>query len=87
MTAVYEPTMAQAQAMGLCWLARQQGLPEVHKLRQAVSQLHPADGCAWCDWPLPELLRMVELVDHQGDAAWWRMPSTARLRAIAEAQR
>lgn len=79
-------SIAEGQAIGLCWMARQTGLPEINGIRLAVAQLHP-EVCAWCDYPLRELLAMLANVDHSGDAAWWRLPSSSRLRMIAEAQR
>ena len=81
MTTMDEP--ADGQAIALCWLARQQGLPVIHSLRRAVAQLH--DGpCDWCDFPLRELMRMIEnrQVSKRAEDAWWALPGKARLRAI-----
>lgn len=78
-------TIAEGQAIALCWLARQPGLPAVHRVRQAVVQLHP-EPCAWCDWPPAELLLRLDDVDHSADRAWFAATSERRRRAIAEAQ-
>lgn len=79
--------MAEAQAIGLCVIARQGGLPDISTLRSAVSQFH-AEPCGWCDYDRDELLamlgaRMVMAVD---ESRWWAMPGKARLRAIELAQ-
>ena len=75
---------AEAQAIGLCWLARSTGLPEIHSLRVAVVQLHP-EPCAWCDWLLPDLMMLLEQreVSDWSEHQWWGMPGKARLRALA----
>lgn len=78
--------MAEAQAIGLCWLARQKGLPEINSLRVAVATLHPENGCGWCDYPLPELVRMIGTVSPRAEREWWAMPGKARLRALQLAQ-
>lgn len=82
-------TMAEAQAIGLCWLARARGLPPVHNLRVAVVTMHP-DICGWCDYPMPELLTMlgafkaiVSLTDYQ---RWQALPARAKGEAIRLAQ-
>jgi hypothetical protein len=79
--------MAEAQAIGLCWLSRQPGLPEVHTLRAACAQLH-ARACGWCAYPLPELMRMLvaRQVSDRAEREWWHIPGQARLRAIELAQ-
>lgn len=90
--------MAEAQAIGLCYLARQKGLPDIHALRQAVAQLHPAE-CDWCAYPPAELLRMLDNRQdgdgHMGDPAgipateikrWWALPSKVRMKALRLAQ-
>ena len=75
--------MAEAQAIGLCWIARQPGLPDIHTLREAAVAMHPA-VCAWCDYPLEELIRMLDRRDisDYAEKQWWQMPGKARLRAI-----
>lgn len=82
---------AVAQAIGLCYLAREPGLPEIHMLRVAVVQLHNGP-CGWCDYPTKELLAMLEpwnralrAVDdalalsayrrHMGHGEEWREPN------------
>jgi hypothetical protein len=79
--------VAEAQAIGLCLLARQRGLPPIHSLRAAAAQLHP-ERCGWCDFPIPELLRMLEArsVSEWAEKEWWAMPGRSRLRAIELAQ-
>ena len=86
MTAYIVTEMAVSQAIGLCFLARQSGLPDIHSLRVAVVQLH--DGpCGWCYYPPKELLRMLDerQVSEYAEKSWWGMPGKARLRAIAVA--
>jgi hypothetical protein len=88
-------TMAEAQAIGLCALARQQsqggkpGLPDIHILRVAVVQLH-AEPCGWCDYPADELLRMCRefnLTRRQfDDDRWQALPARAKGDAIRLAQ-
>ena len=94
--------MASAQAIGLCFLARQRGLPQIHTLRMAVAQLHESE-CGWCAYRVPELLAMlgpvVERRDGPGvgvrlaggltaadEREWWELPAKARLAAIRGAQ-
>ncbi len=86
----YRPTdMAEAQAIGLCFIARFKGLPEIHSLRQAVVHLH-AEECGWCVYPPAELLAMLErwaltrtrLVEER----WQALPRQTRLTAIKQAQ-
>ena len=79
--------MAEAQAIGLCWLARSRGLPDITSLRTAVVVLHP-DECSWCDYPMDELLRMLETrqTSERDERVWWELPGKARLRAITLAQ-
>lgn len=79
--------MAEAQAIGACWLARCKGLPNVHSIRVSVVQIHPLT-CGWCDYPMPELMailnsRRVMAVD---EARYWAMPGQVRLAAIKLAQ-
>lgn len=97
----YQPAdMGEAQAIGLCYAARQQGLPDIHSIRQAVAQLH-ATECGWCAYPPAELIRMLErwhsdhptepgtwwwAAPHAADKRWWAMPAKARLTAIGQAQ-
>lgn len=77
---------AVAQAIGLCWLARRDGLPEISVLRSAVAQLHQTP-CSWCDFPPEHLIRLLE--DHEipeaEETAFWRMPGQARLKLINRA--
>jgi hypothetical protein len=77
---------AEAQAIGLCWLARQSGLPDAHTLRAAVAQLHETD-CGWCAYPLPELMGLLRSADvpERAQKAWWAMAGKARLKAIEAA--
>lgn len=81
------PTMAEAQAIGLCALARQKGLPDVHLLRVAVVQLHP-DSCGWCDYPHEELIRILRAFrPEESDARrWWNLPARTKGEAIRLAQ-
>lgn len=87
-------SMAEAQAIGLCWLARQPGLPDVHVIRASVAQLH-STPCGWCDYPTDELMRMLEYrtvgysspdamhpVIGPREREWWSMGGKARLAAI-----
>lgn len=92
----YRPSIAEAQAMGLCSLARQRskggnaGLPDIHNLRVAVAQLHPADGCGWCDHPLEELDRILRAFNatrtQLEDDRWMALPASAKRAAIQQAQ-
>jgi hypothetical protein len=87
--------MAEAQAMGLCALARQRsrsggpGLPDIHILRAAVSQLHPF-SCGWCEYPVDELLRMCRVFNVTrtdfDDDRWTALPARAKGEAIRMAQ-
>lgn len=95
----FRPTFAEGQAIGLCFMARQPGLPEIDTLRRAVAQLHPTI-CGWCDYPPSELLVMLEsfrvvpptrttgapLAMPAEEARWWAMPNVAKRRAIELAQ-
>ena len=94
-------SMAEAQAVGLCWLSRQSGLPVSAPLRTAAAQLHPG-RCGWCDYPAPALLGMlgqvtrlpnngvtVGLPDGIGghdEREWWALPARARMAALRAAQ-
>jgi hypothetical protein len=89
----YKPSdIGEAQAIGLCFIARFKGLPEIHSIRQAVVQLHPMppDECGWCSYPPAELLAMLEqwaltrtkFVEDR----WWGLPRSARLSAIKQSQ-
>lgn len=77
---------AVAQAIGLCWLARQRGLPVVHSLRMAVAQLH-ATPCGWCGFPDAALIAMLEDAEVAKSTrdAFWRLPGRARLALIERA--
>jgi hypothetical protein len=83
----YQPTMAEAQAMGICFLARQPGLPEVHSLRVSVVQLHPLT-CGWCDYAPLDLIAMLKARHTMAieESRWWALPGQARLAAIKLAQ-
>lgn len=85
----FTPTMAEAQAIGLCWLARASGLPDIHILRMAVVQLHLL-SCGWCDYPLDELMRMVKTFGVGQDSfdweRWQALPRRAKGEAIKLAQ-
>lgn len=85
----YRPTMAEAQAIGLCWLARAKGLPDINKLRVAVVQMHP-ETCGWCDYELPNLLDILRSFNASRipfeDDGWDRLPARARREAIVIAQ-
>lgn len=88
-------TMAEAQAIGLCALARQSsksggpGLPDIHLLRVAVVQLHP-ETCGWCDYPVDELIRMCRAFNagrtRLMDDRWQALPNRAKGEAIRLAQ-
>lgn len=86
---VFTPTMAEAQAIGLCALARQKGLPDIHVLRVAVVQLHP-ETCGWCEYPVEELLRMCREFNltrtRFHDDRWQALPARAKGEAIRLAQ-
>lgn len=79
--------MAEAQAMGLCWIARQPGLPDIPTLRAAASYLHAAE-CGYCSYPLAELLRMVEdrEITEADEKRWENLPAKVKGRAIAMIQ-
>lgn len=79
--------MAEAQAMGVCALARQDGLPDIHLLRTAVSQYHTT-SCGWCEYPQEELIRMLRAFrpDDRDQIAWWNLPARAKGEAIRLAQ-
>lgn len=85
----YRPTMAELQAIGVCWLARAKGLPDVYSIRVSVVQMHP-EPCGWCDYSLPDLMAMLKsgpATLHESEfAAWWQMPGRARRAAIELAQ-
>lgn len=91
----FKPTMAEAQAIGLCALSRQRsaggnpGLPDIHILRAAVVQLHPLT-CGWCEYPVDELLgicREFNLRRSQlEDDRWTALPARAKGEAIRLAQ-
>lgn len=85
----FKPTMAEAQAIGLCWLARKGGLPDIHLLRVAVVQLHPL-SCGWCDYPLDELMAILKTFDIARDDKdtdrWQSLPRRAKGEAIKLAQ-
>lgn len=80
-------TMAEGQAVGLCALARADGLPDIGILRTAVAQLHP-ESCGWCDYPVAELDAMLRAFRPMAReiAAWWSLPNRARGEAIRMAQ-
>lgn len=89
----------EAQAIGLCWLARHEpteatarlagkgGLPDIPVLRGAVVQLHP-EPCGWCEYPPDELLAMLRgrHVLARDETGYWALPGKARLAAIRAAQ-
>lgn len=79
----YDPSMPEAQAIGLCWLARQPGLPDADALRRAVVQLHP-EPCGWCEYEPSDLMAMLKGFNPTAFAErdWWSMPGKARLAAI-----
>lgn len=83
----YAPSIAEAQAIGLCWLARQPGLPPMDMLRRAVSQLH-AETCGWCEYDPADLVVMLRAYHPlaRQEADWWNMPGKGRLAAIKTAQ-
>lgn len=81
------PSMAEAQAIGLCYLARQDGLPDIAILRAAVTQLHPI-SCGWCEYPpaaLNEILVAFRPMASE-EARWWALPARAKGEAIRMAQ-
>lgn len=82
-------TMAEAQAIGLCVLARLEGLPEAaHNLKVAVVTLHPL-VCGWCEYPQDELvawLRTFNATRSQFDDDRWNgLPARAKGEAIRAA--
>lgn len=89
--------MAEAQAIGICWLARAPGLPDIPQLRLAAVNLHP-DECGYCAYPLDRLLRMLDSsygpegfgrpsgITERAEKDWWALPNRARAVAIAAAQ-
>ena len=81
------PSMAEAQAMGLCALARSKGLPDIAMLRTAVSQLHTL-SCGWCEYPTDELVAQLRAFrpTEREEANWWRLPARAKGEAIRMAQ-
>jgi hypothetical protein len=83
----YRSTIAEAQAQGLCYLARQKGLPDIALLRTAVVQLH-REPCGWCEYEPADLLTMLRDYHPMAreEADWWRLPGKARLAAIQMAQ-
>ena len=83
MTTELDP--AERIAAAICWLDRQTGLPDIDALRIAVVDRHE-DGCGWCDYPLPELLRMSNLDGARGVGAFARMPQHQQRHAVRVAQ-
>lgn len=85
----FKPTMAEAQAMGLCILARKPGLPPVNILRTAVVTLHPL-SCGWCEYPTDELDRILRAFNVMrstfDDDRWQALPARAKGEAIRLAQ-
>lgn len=85
----YKPTMAEAQAMGLCLLSRLPGLPAVPTLRGAVAQMHPL-RCGWCEYPDAELQRILVAFNatrsQYDDDRWQALPPRAKGEAIRLAQ-
>lgn len=81
------PSMAEAQAIGLCFLARSKGLPDINVLRAAVSQLHPV-ACGWCEYPPAALMQILLAFrpTSQEEARWWGLPNRAKGEAIRMAQ-
>ena len=79
--------MAEAQAIGICWLFRRRGLPDIPNLRLAITNLHP-DRCGYCDYPVDELMSLLERrqVSERAEKDWWAMPNRARSVAIRSAQ-
>lgn len=62
-----------AAEVGICFLARQPGLPEMaHNLKVAVVTRHIAD-CGWCEYPPPLLVGWLydyTSWDELQDARW-----------------
>lgn len=77
-------TIAERIACAICWLARQNGLPDIQDLRIEVSVRHPL-ACDWCDYPLPELLRMSSLDGAPGIGEFGRLPGLAQRRLVLKA--
>lgn len=78
-------TIAERVAASICWLARQRGLPDVEVLRLAVVDRHE-HGCGWCDYPLPELLKMASLDGAMGLGAFARLPAPEQRQLVTVAQ-
>lgn len=81
------PSMAEAQAIGICYLARQDGLPEIAMLRYAVAHLHPL-ACGWCGYPTEALLAILRTFrpSRLDEDRWWGLPARAKGEAIRAAQ-
>ena len=78
---------ASVVAASICWLARQPGLPEIGELRRAVVQRHQI-ACAWCDFALPDLMRLIEdgLAQTDAIARFGRLPPKEQRRQVEAAQ-
>ncbi len=83
---VTDLTIAERIACSICWLDRQSGLPDIHDLRLEVAQRHEA-GCDWCEYPLPELLRLASLSAAPGLADFARLPQLAQRTLVMKALR
>ncbi len=83
----YRPTVAEAQTIGLCYLARSKGLPDIAILRAAVAQMHPI-SCGWCEYDRADLDGMLRAYHPMAreEAQWWSLPNKARGELIREAQ-
>jgi hypothetical protein len=78
-------TIAERVAASICWLARQPGLPDIEVLRLSVVERH-GHGCGWCDYPLPELLKMASLYGAPGLGAFSRLSAPEQRQLVTVAQ-
>lgn len=78
---IAEPAIAIAAS--ICWLARQDGLPDIPVLRTSVVQRHPTT-CSFCGWPLRELLTYK--MDPIEERAFARLPQAAQRRLVEKVQ-
>jgi hypothetical protein len=75
---------ASLVAAAICELARQDGLPPSHPLRETIIQRHERP-CGWCIYPRAELAKAVAgaRIDTR---RFERLPQTEQKRQVIEAQ-